>query len=64
MNQSTAHVNSRHLRSGIDVRYIECLDLWCRTFGVTRQQLCNAVAIVGSNSDLVRRHLRCGNRFS
>jgi len=63
MNLSTAYVNISR-PSGIDVRYIDCLDHWCRTFGVTRQQLCNAVSIVGSNSDLVRRHLRCGNRIS
>jgi len=44
----------------VDIRQTDRLDHWCRTFGVTRQQLCNAVSAVGSNSDLVRRHLQCG----
>jgi len=53
--------DARRLPLGIDVRQVDCLDHWCRNFGVTRQQLCNAVAIVGSNSDSVARHLRRGN---
>jgi len=53
--------DTRRLPLGIDVRQVDCLDRWCRNFGVTRQQLCNAVAIVGNNSGSVARHLRRGN---
>jgi len=60
MKLAASRTSARQLPVGVDVCLAERLDYWCRTFGVTRLQLCNAVAIVGSNSDLVRRHLRCG----
>jgi hypothetical protein len=54
----------RRLPPRIDVREVVSVDYWCRTFGVTRQQLCNAVSIVGSNADIVGRHLRRGQPVS
>lgn len=61
MKVVTHSADTRHLPPRIDVREVVSVDYWCRTFGVTRQQLCNAVSIVGSNADLVGRHLRRGH---
>lgn len=61
MKLATAPADTHRLPPGIDVRQVDRVDYWCRVYGVTRQQLCNAVSIVGSNSDLVGRHLRRGN---
>ena len=64
MKLAASRVGTGHLPAGVNVRLVDRLDYWCRTFGVTRLQLCNAVAAVGSNSDLVRRHLRCRTSLS
>jgi len=64
MKQTSRHANTRHLTPAVDIRQTDRLDHWCRMFGVTRQQLCYAVATVGSNSDLVRRHLLCGKSMA
>jgi len=45
----------------INIRELDQLDRWCRTFGVTRHQLTAAVSAVGANPDLVRRYLRFQN---
>jgi len=64
MKLATSHISTRHLPLKVDVCLADRLDHWCRTFGVTRLQLCSAVTAVGSNSDLVRRHLRCATPVS
>jgi len=64
MKLAASRIGTRHLPVGLNVCLADRLDYWCRTFGVTRLQLCNAVATVGSNSDLVRRYLRCGTSLS
>jgi len=64
MKLVTPSSDTRHLPPRIDVHEVVSVDYWCRTFGVTRQQLCNAVSIVGSNADVVGRHLRRGHPIS
>jgi len=64
MKLDTGYISTRHLPHKVDVCLADRLDHWCRIFGVTRLQLCSAVMAVGSNSDLVRRHLRCGTSIS
>lgn len=57
-----AHLKSQgFVRHTIDIRERDSFDLWCRTLGVTRHQLTSAVSTVGTNPDLVRRHLKCGH---
>jgi hypothetical protein len=60
MELATSYISTRHLPRDVDVGAADRADHWCRTLGVTRLQLRNAVTAVGSNSDLVRRYLRCG----
>ena len=42
----------------INVHETDRLDQWCRAFGATRLEICAAVSAVGSNADVVKRHLR------
>ena len=58
MRSTATPINTRRFVASIDVCETGRMDMWCRTFGVTRQQLCAAVSDVGSNPDLVRRYLR------
>jgi hypothetical protein len=49
-------IADRHRANTIDIQQVDLLDQWCRSLGVTRQQLCTAVSTVGGNADLLRRH--------
>ena len=51
----------RFVPKKIEIKETDLLDRWCRALGVTRYQLTSAVASVGTNPDLVRRHLKCGS---
>ena len=61
MRLSIQSERDRHVVRSINIREIDQLDRWCRSFGVTRNQLTAAVSTVGANPDLVRRYLRFQN---
>jgi hypothetical protein len=54
--------SSQRYTEFVDFRNLRRFDDWCRTLGVTRHQLVNAVAAVGENAQAVRLYLkrRCG----
>ncbi len=63
MKLNAAATDTGHFVARINLRETDRLDHWCCTFGVTREQLSDAVSTVGSNPDLVRRHLRVRNQI-
>ena len=49
---------SRRFAEYVDLRDMHRFDDWCRTLGVTRNQLASAVAVVGDDAGAVRMYLR------
>ena len=50
--------SSRRFADSIDLADMRRFDDWCRTLGVTRNQLATAVGEVGGDADAVRLYFR------
>jgi hypothetical protein len=50
--------SSRHFADHVDLSDMRRFDSWCRTLGVTRNQLVTAVSEVGQQAEAVRAFLR------
>jgi Protein of unknown function (DUF3606) len=57
---STAARSSPRYTEFVDFRDMRRFDDWCKTLGVTRNQLLSVVSEVGGNADAVR--IRLGQR--